>query len=165
MIQSLEEMFEAKINEDDILKSINELTERYQRDEYAFNVIQSGGGYQFLTKPAYQAAISIFLKNKSRKRLSTSALETLAIIAYKQPVTKAEVEQIRGVNCDYAIQKLLEKELIEIQGKSDALGRPLIYGTSGNFMDYFGINHLNELPTLKDFTPNEENSIGEEKED
>ena len=76
-------------------------------------------------------------------------LETLAIIAYKQPITKGEVEHIRGVNCDYAVQKLLEKELIEIRGKSDAPGKPIIYGTSKSFMDYFGINSVKDLPQLK----------------
>ena len=96
--------------------------------------------------------------------MSTSALETLAIVAYKQPITKSEVEQIRGVNCDYAIQKLLEKELIEIKGKADTVGKPLIYGTNDKFMDYFGINSLNDLPTPKDFRQ-EENEIGENKEE
>ena len=91
------------------------------------------------------------------------SLETLSIIAYKQPVTKSEIEKIRGVNCDYTIQKLLDKELIEIEGKSEKVGRPLIYGTSVKFMDYFGINSLNQLPTIKDFQK-EENSIGDETE-
>ena len=129
-------------------------------DEYSFEPIYSGGGYQFLTKPAYQASIGILLKQQSKRRLSNSSLETLAIIAYRQPITKSEIEQIRGVNCDYAVQKLLEKELIEIKGKSDAVGRPLIYGTTESFNDYFGINSLNELPTLKDFVQ-KENEIGE----
>jgi segregation and condensation protein B len=104
------------------------------------------------------------LKQQSKRRLSNSALETLSIIAYKQPVTKSEIERIRGVNCDYSIQKLLEKELIEIRGKSEAVGRPIIYGTSPNFMEYFGINDMKDLPTPKDFAP-EENAIGEESEE
>ena len=87
-------------------------------------------------------------------------METLSIIAYKQPVSKTEVETIRGVNCDYAVQKLLEKGLIEIQGKGQTVGRPSIYGTSSKFMEYFGISELNELPTPKDFSQ-EVNSIGE----
>jgi segregation and condensation protein B len=95
--------------------------------------------------------------------LSQAALETLAIIAYKQPVTKTDVEQIRGVNCDYSIQKLLEKELIAIVGKSEGLGKPILYGTSNLFMDYFGINSIEELPQLKDFT-NTTTTIGEQSE-
>lgn len=154
-------MFEADIPVKDIELSITRIKDQFEKELYSFHLVHSGGGYQFLTKPAYQASISILLKHQSKKRLTTSALETLSIIAYKQPVTKTEVEQIRGVNCDYAVQKLLDKGLVEIRGKSESIGRPLIYGTSPQFMDYFGINNLNELPTIKDFSK-EDNSIGEE---
>lgn len=159
----LSEMFEADVPNKDIVECIAKLQEKYAGEEYAFEPVHSGGGYQFLTKPAYQTSISILLKQQSKKRLSNSALETLAIIAYKQPVTKSEIEQVRGVNCDYAVQRLLEKELIEIKGKSDAIGRPIIYGTSQNFIDYFGINDISELPTLKEFTE-KENEIGDKQE-
>ena len=160
--QCLSEMFDAELQNEDIEKAIRELTEQYSSEQYAFEVIQTGNGYQFLTKPAYQASISILLKNQSKKRLSNSSMETLSIIAYKQPITKSNIENIRGVNCDYAIQKLLEKQLIEIKGKGDSIGRPIIYGTSEKFMEYFGINNLKELPTIKDFET-EENSIGAEE--
>lgn len=160
--QCLSEMFDAEVQNEDIDKAIRELTEQYSSEQYAFEVIQTGNGYQFLTKPAYQASISILLKNQSKKRLSNSSMETLSIIAYKQPITKSNIENIRGVNCDYAIQKLLEKQLIEIKGKGDSIGRPIIYGTSEKFMEYFGINDLKELPTIKDFET-EENSIGAEE--
>ncbi|WP_420384843.1 SMC-Scp complex subunit ScpB [Roseivirga sp.] len=156
----LSEMFEADIPLEDIEKGIQGITSKYSAEEYPFEVVQSGGGYQFLTKPAYQASIGILLKQQSKRRLSASALETLSIIAYKQPVTKSEIEQIRGVNCDYTVQKLLEKELVEIKGKADSVGRPMLYGTSDKFMDYFGINDLKELPTPKDFAVNE-NEIGD----
>lgn len=159
----LKEMFEADVPVEDIIGGIEKLNGKYQADEYAFGLVRSGGGFQFLTKPAYQASIGILLKQQSKKRLSNSALETLAIIAYKQPVTKSDVELIRGVSCDYAVQKLLEKELIEIKGKSDGVGRPLLYGTSQSFMDYFGINDLKDLPTPKDLIQ-EDNSIGKEEE-
>ncbi len=156
----LMEMFEADIPEENILEAIEKLQQKYKQDIYAFQIYQMGGGYQFLTKPAYQSSISILLKQKSKKRLSNAALETLAIVAYKQPITKTEIEQIRGVNSDYAIQKLLEKELLVIKGKADAIGRPLLYGTSKKFMDYFGINSLKDLPQPKDISSNE-NIIGE----
>ena len=156
----LKEMYEADVPIKDIRSSIASVKTRYDNDEFSIGIVESGGGFQFLTKPSYQASISILLKQQSKKRLSNSALETLAIIGYKQPVTKVDVEQIRGVNCDYAIQKLLEKELVEIQGKSESVGRPLLYGTSQKFMDYFGINDLKDLPTPKDFTT-QENEIGE----
>ncbi len=158
-------MFEADVPIEDIEQAIKLLEDKYNEDDFSIHPVKSGGGYQFLTKPAYQASIGILLKQQSKRRLSNSALETLAIIAYKQPVTKGEIEQIRGVNCDYSVQKLLEKELIEIKGKSDAVGRPLIYGTSQNFMDYFGINDLKDLPTPKDFyQEGEENTIGEQQD-
>lgn len=165
-IQScLAEMFEADVPIEDIENGLSAIQAKYSSEEFSFEVVKSGGGFQFLTKPAYQASIGILLKQQSKRRLSASALETLSIIAYKQPVTKSEIEQIRGVNCDYTVQKLLEKELIEIKGKSEGVGRPILYGTSEKFMDYFGINNLKELPTPKDFA-NNENEIGiSEKED
>jgi segregation and condensation protein B len=159
----LSEMFNADVPENDITAAIGRLTDKYLLEDFSFQLNKSAGGYQFLTKPAYQASIGIMLKQQSKKRLSTSAMETLSIIAYKQPVSKTEVETIRGVNCDYAVQKLLEKGLIEIQGKGDGVGRPLIYGTSQKFMEYFGISELSELPTPKDFSQ-EVNSIGETPE-
>lgn len=159
----LSEMFNADVPEDDILGAIQRLEEKYQAEEYAFQLFKAAGGYQFLTKPAYQASISILLKQQSKKRLSTSAMETLSIIAYKQPISKTEIENIRGVNCDYAVQKLLDKGLIEITGKAETVGRPMLYGTTTKFMEYFGISDLIELPTPKDFTA-EVNTIGENSE-
>ena len=155
-------MFAANVPEKDIDKAIEQNMAKYQDDSYSFQIEHIGGGYQFMTKPAYQSSIGILLKQQSKKRLSNSALETLSIIAYKQPVTRSQVEQIRGVNCEYTVQKLLEKELIEIKGKGDSVGRPILYGTSAKFMEYFGINDLNDLPTPKDFNT-EGNIIGEEK--
>jgi segregation and condensation protein B len=159
----LTEMFNAEVPEEDVLGAIQRLLDKYEHEDFSFQLNKSAGGYQFLTKPAYQASIGIMLKQQSKKRLSTSAMETLSIIAYKQPVSKTEVETIRGVNCDYAVQKLLEKGLIEIQGKGEGVGRPLIYGTSPKFMEYFGISDLSELPTPKDFSQ-EVNTIGENSE-
>ncbi|MGC4020914.1 MAG: SMC-Scp complex subunit ScpB [Cyclobacteriaceae bacterium] len=159
----LSEMFNADVPEDDILGALSRLEEKFQSEEYSFQLYKSGGGYQFLTKPAFQASIGIMLKQQSKKRLSISAMETLSIIAYKQPISKPEVENIRGVNCDYAIQKLLDKGLIEIQGKAETIGRPMLYGTSPKFMEYFGINDISELPTPKDFS-SEVNTIGDSPE-
>jgi segregation and condensation protein B len=156
----LSEMFNADVPEEDILSAIQRLEEKYLAEEYSFQLFKAAGGYQFLTKPAYQASISILLKQQSKKRLSTSAMETLSIIAYKQPISKTEIENIRGVNCDYAVQKLLDKGLIEITGKADSIGRPMLYGTTQKFMEYFGISDLNELPTPKEVNA-EVNTIGE----
>ena len=148
--------------EQEIIFVLESIQDRYSSKKASFELCNIAGGYQFLTKPEYQASVNILLKQKSKKRLSTSALETLAIIAYKQPVTKTEIEAIRGVNAEYSVHKLLDKELIEIRGKATAIGKPLLYGTSLKFMEYFGINSLNELPSPKEFD-NKENSIGSEK--
>ena len=159
----LNEMFGAEVPLDHLESAIYDLRKKYNQEDFSFALEHLGGGYQFLTKPAYQTSISILLRQQSQKRLSAAQLETLAIIAYKQPITKGEVEQIRGVNSDYSVQKLLEKELIEIKGKSEGVGRPLIYGTSEKFMEYFGINSIQDLPQPKDFSQ-PENQIGEERE-
>lgn len=156
-------MFESEVPKEHINAAILTLRNKYQEDDFSFSLEHLGVGYQFLTKPAYKASISILLKQQSQKRLSTAQMETLSIIAYKQPVTKSEIEQIRGVNCDYSVQKLLEKELVAIKGKSEALGRPMLYGTSEKFMEYFGIHTLKDLPQPKDFSQ-EGNQIGEEKD-
>ena len=161
--ECLKEMFDANIPIEDVSGGIAEVKKRFQSDDHSFELIKSGGGYQFLTKPAYEASISLLLKRQSKKRLSNSALETLSIIAYKQPVTKSDIEVIRGVNCDYTVMRLLEKELISIKGKSSGIGRPILYGTSAKLMDYFGINDLKELPIPKDFAM-EANAIGEIKD-
>jgi segregation and condensation protein B len=157
----LSEMFNADVPEEDITGAIERLEEKFKSEDFSFQLFRTAGGFQFLTKPAYQTSIGIMLKQQSKKRLSTSAMETLSIIAYKQPISKTEIENIRGVNCDYAVQKLLDKSLIEITGKAETIGRPMLYGTTPKFMEYFGINDLAELPTPKDFTTNEINSIGE----
>lgn len=140
-----------KINMEQVQTAIEGIVEKYQSDFYPFEMRESGGGWQFLTKKEYHKTVAQLNQEKYLKRLSAAALETLAIIAYKQPITKSEIESIRGVNCDYSIQKLLEKELIVISGRNEELpGKPLIYNTSRNFMDYFGINSPEDLPKLKE---------------
>lgn len=127
------------------------IKEKYDSEFYAFELKQIGGGWQFLTKPEYHKTVAQLNGDKFIKKLSTAALETLAIIAYKQPITKSEIESIRGVNCDYAVQKLLEKDLVIISGRNeDAVGKPLIYATSKSFMDYFGINRPEDLPQINE---------------
>jgi segregation and condensation protein B len=156
-------MFGVEVPQEDIEMAIQGLLGKYESEQYCFQIYHLADGYQFLTKPAYQVSIGILLKQKTKKRLSSSALETMAIIAYKQPITKTEIERIRGVNCDYAVQKLLDRGLILIQGKSDAPGRPLLYGTSTQFMEYFGINSLKDLPQPKDFALSD-NEVGDSSE-
>ncbi|MEO6219612.1 MAG: SMC-Scp complex subunit ScpB [Ginsengibacter sp.] len=142
---------EDKISLDQVEASIEGITEKYASEFYPFEMRQSGGGWQFLTKKEYHKTIAQLNGDKFLKRLSAASLETLSIVAYKQPVTKGEIESIRGVSSDYAVQKLLEKELIIITGRNEKLpGHPLVYATSKNFMDYFGINSADELPRIKE---------------
>lgn len=156
----LEEVVGQKLEDATLSEAITALKSRYQSADFAIEIVEIAGGYQFLTKGAYHETIGTHLKQTTKKRLSRSALETLSIIAYKQPVTKGDLEKIRGVGCDYSIRKLLEKELIIISGRSDLPGRPLLYNTSPKFMDYFGLKSLRDLPKPKDFkTPDSE--IGE----
>ena len=152
----------AQVQESDVLSAISSIQEKFNHDSFSFGLFLSGGGFQFLTKSDYHLLIGEFQDRKANKKLTAAALETLAIIAYKQPVAKSEIEQIRGVSSDYTIQKLMEKELVEIKGRSEDVGKPLLYGTSTYFMDYFGINNLEELPKLKEFIETE-NQIGEKE--
>jgi segregation and condensation protein B len=161
--QVLTELLEEPIGIGIILEHIEQIRIKYLEMDLAIELVQLNGGYQFLTKKAYYPAINQLQIQRSRKKLSQAALETLSIIAYKQPITKLEIEQIRGVNCDYTVQKLLEKELISISGKAETVGKPLLYITSGLFMDYFGINSTNDLPQINELI-SENNTIGEQAE-
>ena len=127
------------------------IEEKYASDFYPFALVLSGGGYRFLTKKEYHTTVLQLNGDRHLKKLSAAALETLSIVAYKGPVTKGEIEFIRGVSADYALQKLLEKELVFIAGrKEDSVGKPLLYQTTRQFMDYLGINSGADLPQLKD---------------
>jgi segregation and condensation protein B len=142
---------EQRISLDQVESCIEGIREKYGAEFYPFEMRESGGGWQFLTKKDYHKTVAQLNGDKFLKRLSNAALETLAIIAYKQPITKGEIESIRGVNSDYSIQKLLEKELIIIVGRNEELpGKPLIYSTSKLFMDYFGINSAADLPKIRE---------------
>jgi segregation and condensation protein B len=142
---------EDRATQEQVDAAIEGIVEKYNSEFYAFEVRKVGGGWQFLTKKEYHKTVAQLNGDKFLKRLSVAALETLAIIAYKQPITKSEIESIRGVNCDYAVQKLLEKDLVVISGRNEeAVGKPLIYSTSKSFMDYFGINSSDDLPKISE---------------
>jgi segregation and condensation protein B len=147
----LSQSFEISIETERISASIEAVREKYEADFYPFHLREIGGGFQFLTKKQFHKTVLQLNGDKHIKKLSSAAMETLAIIAYKQPITKSEIEYIRGVSADYSIQKLLEKELIVITGRNEnMIGKPLIYNVSKNFMDYLGINSPTQLPQLKD---------------
>lgn len=142
---------EEEADMDKLPAALDAIVEKYASDFYPFEVKRIGAGYQFLSKKEFYPTLAKLNGEKYTKRLSTASLETLAIIAYKQPVTKGEIEQIRGVNSDYSVQKLLEKELIVISGRmEDTVGKPLTYNTSKSFMDYLGINSIDDLPKLSE---------------
>lgn len=160
---SLKLTFDWEPAEAAILRAIEEIKAKYEGEDYSFQLVEISEGYQFMTKKEYHATINALIQHKSKKKLSVPQMETLSIIAYRQPITKSEMEHIRGVSCDYAIQKLLEKDLISISGKSDGPGRPVLYSTSQSFMDYFGIKSVKDLPQLKDLHI-EQNEIGSSSE-
>src|SRR5687768_17379967 len=151
LINSAFGFMDDKVGAEQVAAAIEGIVEKYNSEFYPFEVRESGGGWQFLTKKEFHKTVAQLNGDKFLKRLSAAALETLAIIAYKQPITKGEIESIRGVNSDYTVQKLLEKELISISGRNEKLpGHPLVYATSKNFMDYFGINSPEDLPRIKE---------------
>lgn len=145
----------------EISRILDSLIDKYAHPQYSFEIVEMNDGFRFMTKGLYQPTIASYIKQINAKKLSNSALETLSIIAYKQPIAKSEIEQIRGVNCDYTVQKLLEKELITITGRSEKIGKALLYGTSEKFMDYFGLRSMDDLPKLKDFENKDRQSIGD----
>ncbi|MGH1335896.1 MAG: SMC-Scp complex subunit ScpB [Aureispira sp.] len=162
--QCLGKALDEPISRDDLRQLLLQLQEKYQQPQFSFEIVEIAGGYQFLTKPAFEATLQVLLQQRSNKKLTKTTLETLAVIAYRQPIPKSDMERIRGVSCDYPVRKLLEKDLIYIAGRSKEPGRPLLYGTSEKFMQHFGLSSLKDLPKLKEFKV-EENQIGSIGED
>lgn len=156
--------FEVTYPDDEIEELLRNIMARYQSDDFAIQLINTGGGYQFLTKPIYYPIVNQLQAQRAKRKLSQAGLETLAIIAGKHAVTKLEIEQIRGVNSDYTVQKLLEKELIQITGKANLPGKPVLYGVSKNFLDHFGLNAIADIPVLKDIENPSSSQIGENNE-
>jgi segregation and condensation protein B len=128
--------------------TLDELREEYDRDQHAFTIVEFGGGYSISTRPEHAKFVRELFRGRRKIRLSKPALECLAIIAYKQPVTRLEVEEIRGVSVQGVLGTLLERDLVQIVGRAQSLGNPLLYGTTKSFLDYMGLAHLRELPQL-----------------
>ena len=133
-----------------IKKLIAEIDEKYQKQNSPLKVVELAGGYQIVTREEFSTWISHLFRARSRAKLTRKGLETLAIIAYKQPVTKVEVEKIRGVNSDGVVRTLIERNLITIRGREKAPGNPLLYGTTNYFLEYFGLKSITDLPKLKE---------------
>lgn len=154
---------ESSLSKEDIENLLENIRKKYTAEHSIFELQYLAKRYSFLTKAKYHDSIQKLQAHKEKRKLSQAALETLSIIAYRQPITKLEIEQIRGVNSDYTVQRLLDRNLIRIMGKAETLGRPLLYGTTDEFLNHFGINSHHELPQLKEIEE-ESNSIGEEQE-
>ena len=140
---------------------VEELNAEYKERQNAFQITRIGGGYQFVTRPQFSKYIKKYYKGRSRSRLSRAGLEALAIIAFKQPISRPEIDAIRGVNSDGVVRTLLERNLIYISGRSENIGRPLLYSTSSEFLKYFGINDVSELPKPKEI----EDLLGDAQEE
>jgi len=145
----------TELPESDLKQLVDELILEYKQKDSGVLIIEIANGYQMVTNPLYSTWLKKFTSTNTSNRLSMPSLETLAIIAYKQPIIKAELEQIRGVNSDGVIKTLLDRRLIKIIGRKEVPGKPLLYGTTQEFLQYFGIKDLTELPTLKELAREE----------
>ncbi len=134
---------------------ISELQAEYTRRGSGIRIVEVAEGYQMVTAPEVAEWIKPLKGGQAGAKLSRAALETLAIVAYRQPITKAEIEELRGVNSDAVIKSLLEKRLIRVVGKKEVPGRPLLYGTTKEFLLYFGLKDLSELPEIEELAPGE----------
>ncbi|MFQ5951920.1 MAG: SMC-Scp complex subunit ScpB [Candidatus Omnitrophota bacterium] len=152
--EELQTVIGEDIDTRDLDEAIRLLREEYDSDARSFNIAEIAGKYRITTKPKYMRWINK-LYRKEPDRLTGPSLETLAIVAYKQPITRAEIEGIRGVNVGGVLKTLLDKELVQVNGRKDAVGKPLIYGTSKRFLELFGLNSLEDLPQLMDFSEEE----------
>jgi segregation and condensation protein B len=137
---------DIEIDSNDIENAIDQLNKKYSEENHSFRILKIANGYLFATSEEYAKYVGYLSSEKTKRRLSPAALETLSIVAYKQPMTKPELETIRGVNSDHIISSLLEKNLITIKGRSESIGRPLLYATTDEFLKYFGLNSLSDLP-------------------
>jgi segregation and condensation protein B len=136
----------GEVPEEEINAALEALKQDYVAADRGIQIIQSAGGYLFTTKPEHDQWVRRFLQVEKKTKLSSAALETLSIIAYHQPITQAEIAAIRGVDSTYSVKTLLQKKLIKIVGRKKAPGNPLVYRTTEKFLQYFGLNSLDELP-------------------
>ena len=137
---------DVQITKEVIENTVDLLNNKYKENESSFRILRIANGYLYATSEEFAKFVGYLSSERAKRRLSQAALESLSIIAYKQPITKPALESIRGVNSDYILSTLLEKNLITIKGRADSVGRPLLYGTTDEFLKYFGLNNLSDLP-------------------
>ncbi|MCA8993040.1 MAG: SMC-Scp complex subunit ScpB [Planctomycetaceae bacterium] len=141
---------------------IEELNANYERSQSAFRVEQVATGYQLLTRPQYARWLDRIHHRQERQKLSNAALETLVIIAYRQPITRADIEAVRGVQASEIIKQLMERNLVRVTGEDDSLGRPFLYGTTKTFLEEFGLQSLDDLPMAASLRMNHDEEFEEE---
>ena len=151
-VEEIRDAFETSLTAADVQKSLAALKSEYEEQGRGFRLFEIAGGYQLVTDPRFESYLKKFYAARMKKKLSQATLETLSIVAYRQPVTRADIEFIRGVNVDGAVKTLLEKGLIRITGKKEVPGRPLLYGTTQAFLEHFGLNSVKDLPALNQYT-------------
>ncbi len=150
------------VNNNAVEQAIHSLNQLYTETERSFRIEKLAGGYQILTLPAYEDFVAQMNKTRSSNRLRAPAMETLSIVAYKQPILRAELEAIRGVACGEVLRSLMERHLVKIVGRADEIGRPMLYGTTRQFLEVFGLSNLNDLPRAEELRPKKQRAIIEE---
>ena len=150
LLEDIKKVF-TNLQTSEIRDLIESLKKEHEERSSGIRIIEIAGGFQMVTAPESAGTINEFYKIKHTEKLTGPSLEALAIIAYKQPVTRIDIEAVRGVNCDGVVKSLLEKNLIRIVGRKEVIGRPFVYGTTRFFLDYFGLKSLNELPKIEEF--------------
>lgn len=164
-LERLDKIFEGAVPRAQYLECADELKKEYEERQSPIELREVAEGYQFATRQEYSPWIRKLFKERVTLRLSASALESLAIVAYKQPITRSEIEEIRGVETIAVLDTLLERKLIRIVGRKETVGRPLLYGTTSEFLRYFGLRSLSELPSLEELRPPEGVAVSKEGED
>ena len=151
-LDEIKEAFEAAVDLKTVKEILAELKGEYESQNRGFKLFEIAEGYQLVTDLRFASYLKRFYQAREKKRLTRASLETLSVIAYKQPVTRADIEFVRGVNVDGAITTLMERRLIRVTGRKEVPGRPILYGTTPEFLEYFGLNSVKDLPTLPQFT-------------
>ena len=154
-----------RISEGQLGKLLNELSDEYDYQQRGFLLKRFGDKVQLATRPLYAEDVVRLLQPVQQQSLTQAAMETLAVVAYKQPVTRAEVEQIRGVKCDYSLQSLMNKGMIQETGRKDTIGRPILFGTTDKFLSHFGIRSLEDLPPMPEPENSDETTEGNQSEE
>lgn len=150
--EEIAEAFGDDVSAKDLRTALDELRDEYEEQRRGFRMYEIAGGFQLASAIDFAEVLKRFYQAREKKKMTPASLETLSVIAYRQPVTRADIEGIRGVNVDAAVKGLLEKGLIRIVGRKEVPGRPILYGTTREFLEHFGLKSLEELPPLSEYS-------------